>query len=156
MTALGFTITIQDNQRVLDLIELLPTRVPEAINQALDAISPRMLQEIQDGTPVGETGDLRAGWIVFPVDQGLLFRNEVEYSAWVEEGTGVFGPTGQVITPKTARMLHFVARDGAVIFTKSILGMPGRSFVEDAFDEDEVVESIADLVVQGLFGDIQG
>ena len=151
MASLGFTITVQDDQRVLDLIEILPTRVPDAIDKALDTISPQVLQEIQDGTPVGETGDLRAGWIVFPVDQGLLFRNEAEHAVWVEEGTGVFGPTGQIITPKNALKLRFVARDGAVIFTKSILGMPGRSFVEDAFDEDNVVDRIADLVVENLF-----
>ncbi len=151
MASLGFTITVQDDQRVLDLIELLPTRVPDAIDKALDTISPQVLQEIQDGTPVGETGDLRQGWVVFPVDQGLHFRNEVEYSAWVEEGTGVFGPSGQIITPKTAKKLRFVARDGALIFTKSILGMPGRSFVEDALDEDNITNQIADLVVENLF-----
>ncbi len=156
MSIMSFTITIKDDSRVQDVLAALPARAAESIDQALSIMGSRMLQELQDATPKGETGNLAAGWTVFPVDQGLHFINEVEYATWVEEGTGIFGPTGQIITPKNAKKLRFVARDGTLIFTKSIKGMQERPFIDAAWDEDEMADEIADLVVQGLFGDIQG
>ena len=154
MAMMSFTITIRDDSRIMDVMELMPTLAVESIDAALNIVGPDMLQALKDATPVGETGELREGWVMINVDKGLLFRNDVEHATWVEEGTGIFGPIGQMITPTNAKKLRFVARDGATVFTKAVKGQRPQPFIDEAWDEDEVVDDIADLVIQGLFGDI--
>ncbi len=154
MGIMGFTITVRDDQRTLDLLELFPAKTQQAIDQALEIIGPRVLQDLKDATPVGETGGLKEAWVLFPVDQGMHFVNDKEYATWVEEGTGVFGPRGEPIVPKNAKKLVFIARDGQKIFARSIKGMQERPFIDAAFDEDELVNELGDLIVQGITGDI--
>lgn len=54
------------------------------------------------------------------------------YSLFVEEGTGIFGPTGAPITPKRARVLRFKPKGSArFVFARSVKGQPGQHFMRD-------------------------
>ncbi len=150
--ALEMTVTVEDNQRVQDLMELFPQRVEQSMNQALDTVGPRVLQDLMDATPV-DSGELRDSWAMIPLEQGLLFENAAPHALWVLEGTGVFGPTGQPIRPVTAKKMVFIGQSGEKVFAREVQGMPGRDFITPAFNDDEIAEQIADLVVQGIFGD---
>jgi hypothetical protein len=55
----------------------------------------------------------------------------VSYALHVHEGTGIYGPTGQPITPKRARVLRWNGRDGVVYRPRS-KGSRGRPYLRNA------------------------
>lgn len=51
------------------------------------------------------------------------------YSKFQDEGTGLYGPTGARIFPKTAKALRFDSpAAGGIVFARSVAGAPGRHF----------------------------
>lgn len=48
--------------------------------------------------------------------------SDLPYAADVHEGTGVFGPHKQRITPKHGKYLVFQAPDGTLVFARSVRG----------------------------------
>lgn len=85
-----------------------------------------------------ETGELRRSINRMPISiRGLHVRVKVAtncgYGLFPEEGTGIYGPTGSVITPKRARLLVFKPRGlSHVISVKSVRGQPGQHFMRQA------------------------
>lgn len=82
-----------------------------------------------------------------PVDQGRLagsfvpekedpliwhIRSGVEYALWVHDGTGVYGPQGQPITPVSANALVFEGEDGSLVVTRSVLGQEPNPYADRA------------------------
>ena len=55
------------------------------------------------------------------------------YALFVMRGTGIFGPRGAPITPKTANYLVFRGRDGAMVYAKSVRGQRAQPFLAEAF-----------------------
>ena len=150
------TISVQDDSRIQDAIELLPSRVPKAVEAALAITGPRLLELLRTATPLGETGELRAGWTMTDLDMGILFLNDVEHAQWVMEGTGIFGPTGQSIKPVSRKFMKFEGISGETVFAREVKGMQGRDFITNAFDPEEAANELGDLIIQGLLGDIEG
>lgn len=59
-------------------------------------------------------------------------RVDVEYARWQNEGTGIYGPTGARIFPRSAKVLVFDwPAAGGVVFARSVAGSPGRHFWDD-------------------------
>jgi len=56
----------------------------------------------------------------------------VNYSMYVHEGTGIYGPRHAPIRPRHAKLLRFTAEDGTIVFTKQVKGQPARPFLERA------------------------
>lgn len=59
----------------------------------------------------------------------------VRYARWVHDGTGLYGPRHRKIRPKRAKALRFKgARYGksGYIYARSVKGMRGNAFLEDA------------------------
>lgn len=56
----------------------------------------------------------------------------VGYALYVTKGTGIYGPRGQVIKPKTKQFLKFTLPDGTVIYAKSVKGQRPNPFLVDA------------------------
>lgn len=54
-----------------------------------------------------------------------------EYSSYQDEGTGIYGPSGQPIVPVSAKVLHFVAKDGTEVFVRSVKGSPRTGWWSD-------------------------
>lgn len=86
-----------------------------------------------------------------PVDKGqlrasitsqIVFRGgipigrvgtNVKHARWVHEGTGIYGPRGVPIRPKTAKVLVFKPKGSTKnVYVKSVKGMKGRPFLRDA------------------------
>lgn len=79
-------------------------------------------------------------------------RNDVFYLPWVNDGTGIYGPTHQRITPKSARFLHFYWKGGEW-FVKSVRGQPPKHFVErGARDIANSVEKLSVIAARKVFG----
>lgn len=55
------------------------------------------------------------------------------YALFVMRGTGIYGPRGTPITPKTAKLLVFRGRDGGTVFAKSVKGQRAQPFLAEAF-----------------------
>lgn len=52
-----------------------------------------------------------------------------EYGQWQDEGTGIYGPTGERIRPINADVLAFDwPAAGGVVFARSVRGAPGTRF----------------------------
>ncbi len=71
--------------------------------------------------------DLLAGLRAIPTSDGLRFQIPAEdfkpYGAWQNEGTGVYGPTGQPITPARSKYLRWIDNNtGQVRFARSVRG----------------------------------
>ena len=59
-----------------------------------------------------------------------------DYARFQDEGTGVYGPTGARIFPKSAKALRFDwAAAGGIVFAKSVAGAPGRHFFHEPMPE---------------------
>jgi hypothetical protein len=66
------------------------------------------------GKPVG-----RVGFNVF-------------YGIYVHDGTGIYGPKGVPIRPKTAKFLRWKTKKGTVVYALSVKGMQPNPFLKDA------------------------
>jgi len=66
---------------------------------------------------------------------------EEKYGQWIESGTGIYGPTGQRIQPKSAKVLAWQGATG-MMFARSIKGMKPRPFFKPG------VEKSADYISQ--------
>lgn len=55
-----------------------------------------------------------------------------DYSRFQDDGTGIYGPTGARIFPRTAKALRFDwPAAGGIVFAKSIAGSPGTHFFHE-------------------------
>lgn len=55
-----------------------------------------------------------------------------DYSEFQDRGTGIYGPSGARIFPKTAKALRFDSpAAGGIVFAKSVAGSPGRHFFHE-------------------------
>lgn len=86
-----------------------------------------------------------------PVDTGFLRNNRsisidvgpgslvgsltyhAHYALFVMRGTGIYGPSGTPIVPKTAAYLVFRGRDGGLVYAKSVKGQRAQPFLAEAF-----------------------
>jgi len=58
------------------------------------------------------------------------------YGGWLEVGTGIYGKTGEMITPKTANMLVWETKGGELIFAKAVKGRPATPYFKPALDKN--------------------
>lgn len=74
------------------------------------------------------------------------------YGPFVEFGTGIYGPTGEPITPKKAPFLQWKSPDGRFIRKKSVNGMKPRRYMRDAFDQNknQVPEIVKEEIQKAL------
>lgn len=74
-----------------------------------------------------KTGALQRSILPEINDLDALVAVNEKYGVWIEEGTGIYGPTGQPIRPKKAKMLVF-SIGGRKIVTKSVKGTKAKPF----------------------------
>lgn len=65
-------------------------------------------------------------------DTEATVKSPAQYSIYVHEGTGIYGPFGTPIVPKTKKALYW---PGARHPVRSVKGMRPRPFLKEAFDE---------------------
>lgn len=100
-------------------------------------LSTRVRNRAQSLSPV-ETGRLRRSITAHPPSvAGFHVRATIStatgYGLYPEEGTGIFGPRGRVIKPRSKPFLVFQPRGlGHVIRTRSVLGQKPQHFMRDA------------------------
>jgi phage gpG-like protein len=94
----------------------------------------------------------KTGRLINSITANVVSNDTVEvgtnvfYARWLQEGTGIYGPTGQRIFPKTKKAL---AWDGHVV--RSIKGTPPRRYlyIDDA-QATKIRDVFASFIVNGL------
>jgi hypothetical protein len=99
--------------------------------------------------PLEQTAAIATG--TAPVDTGFLRNNRsididvsgthakgtltyhAPYAIFVLKGTGVHGPTGTPIRPKTSQYMVFRGRDGRLVYAKETQGQSAQPFLQNAF-----------------------
>ncbi len=83
------------------------------------AVLERAVKEQTPGTGPGRTGATRRGWVTSVERDGdntiVGLSNPLPTAVYLEYGTGIYGPTGRRIFPKTKKALAFKAITGARI-----------------------------------------
>lgn len=74
-------------------------------------------------------------------------RSQADYSSYQDEGTGIYGPTGQRIIPVSSKALVFYwpsgPRGADVYAFASVAGSPATHFWTDALDQwDNIVRAL--------------
>lgn len=112
--------------------------------QFLDDTATELIRSLQIKSPVDE-GNLQNSWTqTASDDDSRQISSDKEYADYVNNGTGVFGPTGSPILPKNGGVLVFTAKSGDLVFAKSVQGIEGKHFVEASIEEVEgKINSIA-------------
>ncbi|GAA2685429.1 hypothetical protein [Nonomuraea recticatena] len=74
--------------------------------------------------------------LVFPYATRMVGRagSYAHYSAYLDIGTGIYGPSGKPITPKRAKVLAFTPKgSNVVVFAASVKGIKGDRWLRRAF-----------------------
>ena len=86
-----------------------------------------------------DKGQLRSSITSHVVFRGGLpigrIGTNLKYAPWVHQGTGIYGPRGVPIRPKSAKVLVFRPKGKSKnVYVKSVKGMKGRPFLKDALN----------------------
>lgn len=84
-----------------------------------------------------DSGRLRDSIRAVPIIRGgapgSRIGTNVKYALFVHDGTGIYGPRGARIKPKTKRYLKFIPKGGnRFVYAKSVKGMRPNPFLKDA------------------------
>lgn len=91
---------------------------------------------LQRNSPVDE-GKMQGGWFMASVPSpGGKVYSSAKYTSYVNDGTGIYGPKGKKIVPKTKKALKFVYKGNEVV-VKSVKGIKPRRFVEKSITQTE-------------------
>lgn len=81
----------------------------------------------------GHTVAEQIGFATFVEGDVLGFRARLgKIASWHDTGTGIYGPLGQVIRPRTARALHFFI-DGEEFFRAWVRGVRPNAYLGRAY-----------------------
>jgi len=61
--------------------------------------------------------------------------SDLEYAAYVHQGTGIYGPAGQPIRPVRARVLSWEQAGVGRVFAREVRGSRAQPFLADALAE---------------------
>lgn len=79
-----------------------------------------------------------------------------KYGIWIEEGTGIYGPTGQPIRPRSKKALAFKI-GGVPVVVKSVKGKRAKPFFKPGYEAakpyiDSQFDTVGDKLEQALAG----
>ncbi|ALB46217.1 hypothetical protein [Clostridium beijerinckii] len=76
----------------------------------------------------------------------LYLAHGSEYGGWLEEGTGIYGPTKRKIVPVNKKILSWVDEDGKRHFAKSVQGIKPMPILHDTLNNNE--SNIANRIIK--------
>lgn len=114
-----------NGQMAEEAVELVRTGFEESRDPYGEAWTPLLLR---NGRPLEDTGGLKASWHVERADRdGFSIGSSKQTAFWHQKGTGIYGPRGQAIRPKTKRALRLPGP----LFRRSVKGTRPRKMVPD-------------------------
>ncbi|WP_315074509.1 hypothetical protein [uncultured Clostridium sp.] len=79
-------------------------------------------------------------------DFTLYLAHGTEYGEWLENGTGIYGPTGRKIVPVNKKILSWVDADGQRHFAKSVKGIKPMPILHDTLENNK--DNIANAIIK--------
>lgn len=144
------------------LVDSMPRLLSELGSELAGDLSIAAPRGKGDGAPVGgdAPGPL-SGSFSFLVEEtgeasGALevFTTQPNKLQFVTQGTGVYGPNGQRIYPRTAKALYW---EGAPHPMSSVAGQKPNDFVTPLLDEaDAIAQERVDILVESVLSGIGG
>lgn len=104
----------------------------KAVRRAVDLSVMELRGNLQRNSPV-DHGKMQGSWLIAGQFTGELNQKIISsavYTKWVNDGTGIYGPRGQLIRPKTGRLLGPFKYKGKMIAVPYVRGIRPRKFVE--------------------------
>lgn len=90
----------------------------------------------------GINGGVEGGFSNFNIYLG----HSTDYGQYLEEGTGVYGPTGQPIVPVRAKILSWVDTDGKRYYARKVKGIKPHHTLEKTLMNNK--QPILELLVE--------
>lgn len=121
----------------------------KAVRRAVDLTVMELKGNLQKNSPVDE-GKMQGSWLIAGNSVGTLNQKIVSsalYTKYVNDGTGIYGPKGQLIKPKTARLLSFVYK-GKKIAVPYVRGIKPRRFIEKSITQTQ--RRTAEFVIRAM------
>lgn len=134
------SVRIDINEAELNALLYSPTG---PVVREVESVARRVVNAAKRRAPVDE-GTLRASIAsdlqIHPGRVTARIGSNLFYAIFQELGTGIYGPSGQVIRPRTAKVLKFKARratprsrrGGGFVFAQFVKGSPGIHYLVDA------------------------
>lgn len=124
--------------------------MPDVLDEVAKVIALSLEASLKRNTPI-DTGRLRGNYQYERSGTGIYkITNNVNYVMMVNDGTGIYGPSGKPIEPVTAKCLMFTV-GGSTIFRRSVKGQKGQGFVEKSIGEAESnAQSLARIAVDRI------
>lgn len=117
----------------------------EVATKGLNYTSQEFIRTLQQNSPV-DTGLLRQWAITSSDEYTREIQSPAKYASYVNDGTGIFGPAHQKITPHNASGVLVFQQNGQTIFAKSVKGQKGQKFVEKSIEQTS--SKIADFFIR--------
>lgn len=139
-------------------IRALKSEVNLGFSKGIQRVTAQMNFAAQQNAPY-KTGTLRRSIHSEVSSLGGLSGKVIQdtgvakYGYWVHDGTGIYGPKGEPIVPKTKKVLAWRGSNG-MVFARSVKGMKPRPYMKKAFEEKkpEVPGIVKDSIMREVMG----
>lgn len=110
----------------------------KVMKRAKDLATIELKGNLQRNSPVDE-GGLQGSWFISVADPNPLNSkvfSDKHYTPYVNDGTGIYGPRGHKIYPKTKNFLAFEYK-GKKVVVPWVRGQKPKKFVEKSINQTE-------------------
>jgi HK97 gp10 family phage protein len=126
-------ISFEPTQATKELVTLLKNSgkiMTDAKKSALTQAAIIFSSQSKQKAPRG-TGNLSRNIKYEVANDGSQARvyNELEYAAYQEEGTGIYGKYKTPVVPRRAKYLRFKSKTGQIVYAKSVRGVKPTWFM---------------------------
>ena len=110
--------------------------IPEIRKKGLNYAGQGMIRNLMINSPV-DHGLLKQWFVANQDDNEIEIRSPAKYAAFVNDGTGIYGPYKTPIYSKTVGKPLAFQVGGKMIYTKMIRGQRGQKFVEKSIEQTQ-------------------
>lgn len=152
---MALTVQVEGYDQLLVDIEKAGTGAKTLMRAAITNSVNRIQAEARALAP-HRTGTLQRSILTqinYPTGQVSV---DAKYGQFIEQGTGIYGPSGSPIVPKTAKVLAWKGAAG-MVFARSVKGMRAKPFFKPGVERSATYISdqftnVLDKLTQALGG----
>lgn len=117
-----------------DAVEDIPEKTEAIVKKGKNLVAQNMIRNLTQNSPV-DKGKLK-GWVPYRNEDTMVdIRSPAEYAGYVNDGTGIYGPRGQLIYRKDIGKPFSFNVGGKMVFVRYIKGQKGQHFVEKSIEQ---------------------
>lgn len=115
-------------------VEDIPEKTEAIVKKGKNLVAQNMIRNLTQNSPV-DMGKLK-GWVPYRNEDTIVdIRSPAEYAGYVNDGTGIYGPHGQLIYRKDIGKPFSFNVGGEMVFVRYIKGQKGQHFVEKSIEQ---------------------